>query len=219
MLRFLAVFAACSLLFLVSGCESTELNPVSREAFSQNAGHDSNGVAWKLAVGDTIELSVEVDGRMEVSGHRSEINSSGRVTLPLVGDVKIDGKTLGEARMAIEQTYGAYYVNPPVIMLGMVKNPADAGEWGYITVTGRVQQPGRVKVDSAKGMKLTAVIQQAGGFSPSAKTSEVRVTRMEKNGRRIQTVVDYSEIGEKGNVEADLDLLDGDIVYVPERMF
>ncbi|MDH3981378.1 MAG: SLBB domain-containing protein [Kiritimatiellaceae bacterium] len=171
-----------------------------------------------LAPGDSIELSVEVDGRMEVSGHRAELNYTGIVTLPLVGDVKIGNMTLSKARGAIAKTYGVYFVNTPVIMISRVDDAA-VGEWGFVTVTGRVSKPGRVKIPSAKGLKLTAVIQEAGGFSASAKKSAIRISRTDKNGRKIQVEVDFGEIGRNGNLKADIDLMDGDSVYIPERIF
>ncbi|VGO14795.1 hypothetical protein PDESU_03364 [Pontiella desulfatans] len=204
-------------LVLLNGCSATGAKTVSAEEFSEKVDDGKAKVA-ALVAGDGIELSVEVDGRMEVAAHRATINHAGMVTLPLVGDVKIGGMTLAHARSAIYETYGAYFVNSPVIMINRVDDAAE-GEWGFITVTGRVSQPGRIKIPSAKGMKLTAVIQEAGGFEASAKKSDIRVSRTSKDGRKIQVTVDYDEIGQEGNLQADIDLKDGDIVYVPERIF
>jgi polysaccharide export outer membrane protein len=207
----------CGVLTMV-GCNTTNSTLVAPKEFSQKATESAGNQISLLVSGDSIEVSVEVDGRMEVSAHRGEINHFGKVTLPLVGDVKVGGLTMGNARSVIANTYGAYFVSPPVIMVSRMEDSV-SGEWGYVTVTGKVQQPGRVKVLTANGIRLTAVIQESGGFSPSAKSSGIRISRIEKDGRRIQVSVDYNEIGQDGNVDADVNLLDGDIVYVPERIF
>lgn len=215
----LPLLSGCMLLLLF-GC-STYKSPQSLpDEFSSESSESDPGSLQltELAYGDMIELSVEVDGKMEVAMHRAVINSSGHVTLPLVGDVKVAGLYLDGARSLIQKTYGAYFVNSPVVMLGMVDEPGDV-EWGFVTMTGRLEMPGRVRIPSSNGIKLTAAIQEAGGFAPSAKKTEVRVSRMDKNGRKITVTVNYQEIGQKGNADADIDLTDGDIVYVPERFF
>ena len=199
------------------GCVTSEDTSVSTQDFMQNKPDRSSSLS-ELAMGDTIELSVEVDGSMEVLSHRAQINQQGMVTLPLVGDVEIKGYTLNKARGIIAETYGAYYVNPPVIMLALTVDPGD-GEWGAVTVIGRVGQPGRVSLKSQNGMNLTEAIQLSGGFSGSAKKSDIRISRTDELGMKTQVSVDFDEIGKKGNANADIKLIAGDIVYVPERIF
>lgn len=202
-------------LMLHAGCVGTP--SVSTQDFLQNQPEQSAHLG-ELAAGDTIELSVEVDGNMEVLLHRAQINQQGIVTLPLVGDVEIGGHVLNKARGIIAKTYGAYYVNPPVIMLSLQVDPGD-GEWGAVTVMGRVAQPGRIPLRNQNGMNLTEVIQEAGGFASSANKSKIRISRIDKNGKKLKVYVDFEEIGQKGSVDADVKLMDGDIVYVPERIF
>ena len=202
---------------LQTGCVTSGDTSVSTQDFMQNKPGRSSSLS-ELAVGDTVELSVEVDGNMEVLSHRAQINQQGMVTLPLVGDVEINGYSLNKARGIIAETYGAYYVNPPVIMLSLTVDPGD-GEWGAVTVIGRVGQPGRVPLSSQNGMNLTEAIQLAGGFSGSAKKSDIRIARIGDDGKKIKVSVDFEEIGKKGNADADIKLIAGDIVYVPERIF
>ncbi len=202
---------------LLTGCVTSGGTSTSTQEFSQNKPTQAS-LPSELAMGNTVELSVEVDGNMEVLSHRAQINQQGMVTLPLVGDVKISGYTLSKARSAIAKAYGAYYVNPPVVMLSLQVDPGD-GEWGAVTVMGRVGQPGRVPLRNQNGMNLTEVIQEAGGFATSANQSKIRVSRTDKDGKKLKVFVDFDEIGLGGNAEADIKLIDGDIIYVPERIF
>ena len=211
----LAVLAIPAMLF--AGCATSGTTSVTTQEFQQGKPDKPSSIS-RLAAGDTIEVSVEVDGNMEVLSHRAQIDQQGMVTLPLVGDVGISGYTLNKARSVIAKTYGAYYVNPPVVMLTLAVDPGD-GEWGAVTVMGRVGRPGRVPLRSQSGINLTEAIQEAGGFSGSAKKNDIRISRQDQEGKMIKVSVDFEEIGQKGNADADIKLIDGDIVYVPERIF
>ena len=205
-------------LVLLAGCATTGSSSASVRSF-MGATPDQQSQSSELSAGNTIEVSIEVDGSMEVISHRAQINQQGMVTLPLVGDVKIDGYTLSKARGIIADTYGAYYVNPPVVMISLLIDPEDGGEWGDVTVTGRVGQPGRVPLRSQNGMNLTEAIQLAGGFAPSAKKSDIHISRTDELGMKTKVVVDYEDIGRGGDASSDIKLIAGDIVYVPERIF
>lgn len=210
-------FLSTVLTVLLFGCAALDSGTDTSAGFSNNR---SGGLsqARDLSPGDSIEISVEVDGIMEVSAHPAEINHQGMVTLPLVGDVNLGGMTISEARNTVAKTYGSYYVNPPVVMLKLVGGE-DGGEWGYVTVLGRVNKPGRVPLQTPEGINLSAAIQLVEGFAPSARTSAIKVTRTDELGLQTRVTVDFEEIGEAGNVNADILLLDGDIVHVPERIF
>lgn len=205
------------ILLLVAGCSTQNPGSGLNSAFLSGPQKERPH-ASKLATGDSIELSVEVDGNMEIPQHQANLDYQGIATLPLVGDVKIGGMTLDEARSVIAEKYGAYYVNSPVIMLSLA-NDGDRVEWGNVTVLGRVNRPGLVPLTSYRGINLSAAIQAAGGFAGSAKTSEIRISRVDEKGKKHQVFVDFEQIGQKGNAEADLKLMAGDIVYVPERIF
>ncbi len=202
---------------LVVGCATMDSGSSIPHGFTLG---QQNGASQtrNLAPGDEIEVSVEVDGSMEVSRHRAKLNHQGIVTLPLVGDVKVGGMKFSAARNIITKTYGAYYVNPPVVILALVDGDI-VGEWGFITVLGRVNTPGRVPLQSQEGMNLSAAVQVAGGFATSAKTSDIRVSRTDELGMTTRVSVNFEQIGQTGNANADIMLFDGDIVYVPERIF
>lgn len=202
---------------LFAGCATMDSSSTAGHRFNLSTSARS-AKARELASGDSVEVSVEVDGTMEVSMHRAEINYQGVVTLPLVGDVKIGGMMLSRARDVIAKAYIPYYVQPPVVMLELMDSDA-IGEWGFVTVLGRVNKPGPVPLLSQKGINLSAAIQTAGGFATSAKTSDIRVSRTDELGLKTRVSVDFEEIGEEGNTYADILLIDGDIVHVPERIF
>lgn len=215
-----SMFSVCLVVMVgfLAACTTTEISTISTQSFSSSDSRAETTVVAKLTEGDSLQVSVEVDGVMEVSGHMVGVNHKGCVTLPLVGDVHVGSMTVEQARFAILKTYGTYYVNPPVIMLSMIDAP-EVGEWGYITVMGRVANPGRFPLPDADGISLTHAIQLAGGFTPSAKQSGIKVSRVDPQGQKLQVMVNYNDIGAGGNANADVSLQAGDIIYVPERIF
>lgn len=215
---FKAVFVGVLLVFWMSGCVTDLTDSVAPQAFQVEKAKQVEPAKRMLAGGDSIELSVEVDGAMEISFYRTTVNAIGFVTLPLVGDVMVGDMNIEEARRLIGHAYSKFYVNEPVIMLS-VGSAEETTEFGFVTVLGRVGQPGRVALSSGAGINLSEAIQRAGGFASSAKTTEIRVTRVNKRGKKLQTHIDFDKIGREGNVAADIKLINGDIVFVPERIF
>jgi len=201
---------------LFAGCVSQDAELTDAEYFSSTESGAGVMRVAEISAGDTIEISVELDGSIEVSPHQAVVNHLGFVTLPLVGDVHIGGVGIDVARSVIAKRYGAYYVSDPVVMITLAGDGGSSG-WGQVSVLGRVGNPGPVDLASGDGMRLSAVIQDAGGFAPSANTSKIQVTRMDQRGRKLRVIVDFDEIGESGNADEDLILYAGDIVNVPER--
>ncbi len=66
---------------------------------------------------------------------------------------------------------------------------------------------------------LFRAILKAGGFTKFAKTDEVRVIRYSDDDaeKRKEIVVDASAIVEKGELEQDVDLQQGDMIIVPQK--
>lgn len=204
----------CVFISGVLGCTAPGRRGDAKD-FAQRTRSSNSQPAVVLEPGDSIEISVEVDGRMEVPLHRASLNFKGIATLPIVGDVKIGGLNLDIARAVITKRYGALFVSKPVIMIDLVNDDA-VNKWGQVRVLGRVTRPGMVPLTAPSGMNLSEAIQAAGGFATSAKTTEIRVTN---NDKSLQVVINFNEIGEKGNAEADIKLFDGDTVFIPERIF
>ena len=90
-----------------------------------------------------------------------------------------------------------------------------AGVAGGVTVLGRVKQPGVFPL-AGDTLKLSRAIAMAGGFTDFAKTSAVTVIRAAEPKKPVR--VDMSAITKDGDLEKDLDLDDGDLVFVSERL-
>jgi polysaccharide export outer membrane protein len=86
-----------------------------------------------------------------------------------------------------------------------------------IYVFGQVRNPGALEVRKSHIPTLLQVIAQAGGFSERASKSGVLIKRIDANGKETKQKVNVKDVI-KGK-KKDIQLLENDIVFVPETMF
>lgn len=92
--------------------------------------------------------------------------------------------------------------------------PAAGGQSGPmgVTIGGQIRRPARIAVPAGQTLTLAGLIAKAGGFTETAKSSGVRVTRIQSDRSAKTVVLDLTKGGGDFILEAD------DIVYVPEKM-
>ena len=167
------------------------------------------GPDYKITSADLV--SVTVYGNSEMS-RKARVNSSGVISLPLVGAVKVGGKTLGAAQALIEGKLSAYVVQPQVSLF--------IEEYGNRTffVMGEVQKPGSYPIPTESRMTVLEAISTAGGFTPVAAQDRARVLRY-VNGESRSYTVDVRTITREGQKEKDIALEPNDVIFVPQSMF
>jgi superfamily II DNA/RNA helicase len=125
---------------------------------------------------------------------------------------------VSEAEQAVANAYrdGRFLRNPQVTVTVEVYAVRE------ISVQGQVKSPQRVVLAAESSMTVLEAITKCGGFTDSAKGTEVRVTRVGPDGKvKVFTVDIDSLIKGKGHARAEDDsllLMPGDIIYVPERL-
>jgi polysaccharide export outer membrane protein len=157
-----------------------------------------------LGPGDTLDFKFF---------HTPELNDSqtvrpdGKITLQLIGEVTVQGKTPNELRGELIRLYTPELRNPEVAVI--VRSMSDR----RVYVGGEVNKPGVIPMPG----RLTALeaITEAGGFRmETAKLKSVLVIR-QREGRLRGSLIDFSEIP-KGEAGPPFYLEPRDIIYVPE---
>jgi polysaccharide biosynthesis/export protein len=198
------LLAGLAVAALRAPAQDAPLQPDSRKA-----------LLYTIAITDSLQVSVF--GEQDLS-RISRVDARGLINLPLVGEVRVFGLTLREAEQAIANAYrdGRFLRNPQVTIT--VENYAVR----EISVQGQVKNPQRVVLQAESSMTVLEAITKCGGFTDSAKGTEVRVTRVGPDGKVKVFIVDIdSLIKGKDRAKSDdnsLLLLPGDIIYVPERL-
>ncbi len=200
-------FAALSLLLGVAGAARAQITPLKPES--------RKALLYTIAITDSLRVSVF--GEDDLS-RVSRVDARGMINLPLIGEIKVYGFTLREAEQAIADAYrdGRYLRNPQVTINVEVYAIRE------ISVQGQVKSPQRVVLPAESTMSVLEAVTKCGGFTDTAKGTEVRVTRIGPDGKVKVFVVDVdSLIKGKNKAKSEDDsllLLPGDIIYVPERI-
>ena len=162
-----------------------------------------------LQSGDLVEIKVFMESNMD---RILRISSNGTVTYPLIGNVKIGGYSVSEAEEQIAEKLKYYIKNPQVSML--IKEYSNK----MVYVLGQVKKPSEISIPPEKTITVLEAITSVGGFTDIANTSKIKVLRME-NGKQKSIDVDVNAITKQGKKSLDIDLVPGDVVFVPQSMF
>jgi len=131
------------------------------------------------------------------------VTADGTVKLPLVGRVLLQGRTLREAELYLEELYTEYY-NRPFVQLTVVNRRV-------IVFPGGGGDARVVNLDN-NSSTLTEVLAQAGGVANRGNAHKVKVFRRKPGGGRYIYQFDLSDIN--GLKYADLIMQGDDMVYV-----
>jgi polysaccharide biosynthesis/export protein len=159
-----------------------------------------------IGAGDLLQISVfeakELDKTVRVS-------SRGFVSLPLVGEVQISGLTAIEAEEEIEDMYKSRFIKDPHVSIFVEEQISQR-----ITLVGQFKNPGTY--DYLSSQRLLDVIALGGGLSERAgQIVQVRRTRY-MQGEPNTFIVDLDRLIKKGNVELNIRLNGGDVLFIPE---
>jgi polysaccharide export outer membrane protein len=148
-------------------------------------------------------LKVTVFQVPELSGD-FDVDLTGNIGLPLVGNVKAVGLTTSELDQRLTQLLGAKYLQKPDVSVGVRTSSSR-----IITVDGAVRTPGQFPVNSK--LTLLQVIALAHGPDESANPRRVAVFR-QIQGQRMAAAFDLTSI-RRGQAE-DPRVYSGDIIVV-----
>ena len=154
---------------------------------------------------DILEISVwrNPDLSREVM-----VRPDGRISLPLIGDVKAVGLTTLELRDRITEKLKAYKENPTVAIVVKAVNSY------YFYTQGAVANTGKVPLLSRT--TLIQAITMAGGLAPDAVRSRITIFRPGREGKPPEKiVVSYDEIILRG--AENIVLKPGDTLVVPSE--
>jgi polysaccharide export outer membrane protein len=137
------------------------------------------------------------------------VQPDGFISLAGVGDVHVEGMTNEEAATAIKAAYSKILQDPALsIELKDFNKP-------YFMVGGQVFKPG--KFDLRGYTTASQAITMAGGFQDSAKHSQVLLFRRVSDSWLEVKTLDMKNILKGQNVNEDLEIRPGDLLYVPQN--
>lgn len=162
-----------------------------------------------LAANELIEIKVFQEPDLDVTTH---IPADGRISVPLIGDVAIAGKTVQQATRLIHERMGARFLVNPQVTISVIEQAKR-----LFTVLGQVQRPGTYRFPERQALDLLQVIGIAGGYTRIADPGKITIKR-QAAGRETVFRVDAKRMA-RDEKAGPLAIEAGDLITIGERLF
>jgi polysaccharide export outer membrane protein len=161
---------------------------------------------YTLQVSDVVMLSYRYSPEFDFTG---AVQPDGFIVAPLIGDIRIAGMTVEQAREAVLKAARVRLRDPELsFVLKDFQKP-------FFTVGGEVEKPGQFELRGRVGVLEAVAV--AGGFKRSAKHSQVVLFRRFDNDRASARLIDAKSLAKTPDPEHDLRLAPGDVLFVPQN--
>jgi polysaccharide export outer membrane protein len=191
---------------ILSGCSTnSNLGSIPEDQRYQQPDYE-----YVIGAGDALQIFVW--GNEELSGS-VPVRPDGKITTRLVEDLDASGKTSTELAREIEEVYSRYIKNPVVTVMvnGFVAVPDQ-----QIRVVGAGVKP--LSLPYRKHMTLLDLMVAVGGLSEFADGDKAVLVRR-FNGEQNSYSLKLDQLLKDGDIDANLALMPGDIVIIPEAWF
>lgn len=185
------------------GCSDTKYENL--KVFLQAHEQDVITTDYRIQPPDVIMLSSPTS--KEVDGHIQRVRGDGKISLKLLGEVKISGLTCAETGAKVADLLARYYTDPTVSVRVMSSDSQKIYVFGEVSAPGAYAFTGRdslIDVLSRARMTWLAWRAQVKVIRPSANPDE-----------RHELVLDVDKLITKGDMRTNFLLQAGDIVYIP----
>ena len=185
------------------GCSSANVDPAYEALVEQQHDLPPTG---QLGVNDEFRLRVyEEDG---LSGSFT-VASDGTINYPHIGRIEVAGMTCAEVEEYITEGLSNGFLRSPSVSCTITEYKSK-----QIFVFGAVQSPGSIPYRT--DISIIEAFAVTGGFSDRANSNRTKLTRV-IDGVEMQIQIPMQEIVE--GRQQNLQLLPGDIIYVPRSSY
>ncbi|MBC7603030.1 MAG: polysaccharide biosynthesis/export family protein [Ramlibacter sp.] len=188
---------------LMVGCTSTGSFPPAPQSVS--------APDLRYKVGPLDALNVIVWRNPELSGPVT-VRPDGFISLPLIGELKAAGKNPAELSVEIKSALSKLVLDPvvSVVVTGFQGIYAE-----QIRIVGEAARPQAVPY--RQDMTLLDVMIQVGGVTDFADGNKAVLIRGSQGGRQFS--IRLKDLLKRGDISANVAVMPGDIVMVPQSWF
>jgi polysaccharide export outer membrane protein len=165
------------------------------------------GPDYRIGIDDAVQVFVWGNPDLTATG---TVRPDGKMSIPLVGDVFVQGMTTEELQKVVVAKLKEYVREPTVTV--MMASMASYAQDHKITVLGEVNGP--TSIAYREGLNIIDVIIAAGWFTPYADMNKVTIVRKE-GGTAKKIDVRFKDVYKKLDLSQIIDMKDGDLVVVP----
>ena len=159
---------------------------------------------YRLQPGDVLEVQFRYSPEFNQT---VTVQPDGYITMEIGGDLKVAGFTVEQTKQAILRQASTRLQDPiATVILKEFQKP-------YFVVAGEVGTPG--KIEMRERVTALQAVMLAGGMKETAKSSQVVVYRQINSDYAEVKLLNLKSIKKTSDLENDLTLQAGDVVYVP----
>lgn len=193
--------------FALSGCSSNQLPKATTHSSLTTSINNYN---YLIGPGDN--LSIFVWRNPEVSGSFI-VRPDGMITTSLVEDIPVSGKTPTQLGREIEQALSKY-IRDPIVTVSVTGFSGPFSE--QVRVIGEATNP--QAVNYRENMTLLDLMIAVGGLTEFAGGNRAKLIRV-VNGKQQEYRIKIGRLVNNGDINANVDMLPGDIVIIPQARF
>ena len=189
---------------VLSGCSSAPVVPATSNA-TQALQHD-----YLIGPGDAVNIVVWRNPEVSMS---IPVRPDGKITTPLVEDLVAMGKTSTELARDIEKAL-AKFIQQPVVTVIVTSFVGPYQE--QIRVIGQAAKPQALPY--RQGMSLMDVLIAVGGITDFASGNKANIIRT-IDGKQQKLNVRLDDLIKDGDISANVPVLPGDVLVIPQSFF
>ncbi|MEL7445501.1 MAG: XrtA/PEP-CTERM system exopolysaccharide export protein [Pseudomonadota bacterium] len=173
------------------------------------------GPSEEYRIGPQDQITIHVWRNPELSAEEIQVRPDGRITIPLVRDMPAVGKTATELQNDIRDQL-AEYIEQPIVSV-IVADPT--GTFNQrVRIVNATGEPASLPY-SANMTVLDAMI-AVGGLGEFAAGNRAKLIRRDRNtGEQIEYRLRLKDLLKKGDSRANVTLMPGDVIIIPESTF
>ena len=195
---------------LVAACTSTgtQLPPAT---YSTAAVAPSE----EYTIGPLDEITIHVWRNPELSADKVRVRPDGRLTIPLVQDIPAVGKTSTQLQDYIAKELSKYIEQP---IVSVIVNTPEGNFNQQVRIIGATAQPASLPF-RANMTALDAMI-AVGGLNEFAAGNRAKLIRLDREkGTQVEYRLRLADLVKKGDASANVMLMPGDTIIIPESRF
>lgn len=194
---------------MLAGC-ATSHPPLPPALGAQPSTSDPEHYSYLIGPGDSLNIFVWRNPEVSTS---VVVRPDGKITSPLVEDLPVSGKTPSQVAREMEQALAKFIKDPLVmVMMGGFVGPYSE----QIRVVGEAAKPQALPY--RQRMTLLDVMIAVGGLTQFAAGNRASIVRV-IDGEQRQFSVRIEDLIRDGDITANVDVLPGDTLIIPESWF
>jgi polysaccharide export outer membrane protein len=196
--------------WLLAGCANDGVPTLPPYDGYGSVTQDPEQYTYLIGPGDNLDVFVWRNPEVSTG---VTVRPDGKITTPLVEDLQASGKTASELARDIEEVLEIYIRQPIVtVIVGGFVGPYSE----QIRVVGEATAPQALPF--REDMSLLDVMILVGGLTEFAAGNQASIVRM-VDGEQQQYRVRIDDLLRDGDITANVSMLPGDILIIPESWF